>query len=667
LIQGRGANIYAKAICSPNPYIYVDFASYTCTNHFIDMLDGWALKTGFRFGHGSSGTIMDCHGNWTYWIVNGGSQSTLPTQVQAPVLSFVSHNLEMYVLGNCRELMVKDFSIIEKTYMHLIDESGLGPNATLINNYCDASVQGFVLDAAAPGSTLNAVNTPITAFNFGNYSDQAQAAITVLSTTNFQGTARFENAVQWGGNYLDFSINGGDVGVGGFHTDNGAARGSVVNGGVLHFNNASLSVNGNPVYNVTFGAGAGLPGKTNEFIGCYAYSGCGMFNLASNNPVNCWSDYALGTYAVLDPNAPVIYGIYPDGSSLYEHTNVLTFTALSPSGIQTANISLQLDGVTQTNLAFSGNPNARAVTFPGVTLNRPHTAVVSVTDNNSRTVSATVSFDTFDSNFYTFEAEDFDYGGGSFFDNPQPGAYAGLAGTDGIDLHMVNAGQGNASYRPNPPGLETEGANDGPRQTFSPGLVDYDIGFNNGGNWGNYTRTFPSGNCYCYMRGADGGSGVSDSASLSLVTSGQGTTNQTTTRLGTFTVPVTGNWQIYTWVPLKDSGGNLVAITNGGLAKTFRVTTDNGFYNANFYLLVPTYTPPPSALLSVIGGVGTGSGGTINMSFPTLPGYSYQVQYKTNLTDAVWRPLGNPISGNGWMQTVGDTVPSTRFYRLQIQ
>src|ERR1035438_2222305 len=194
--------------------------------------------------------------------------------------------------------MVKDFSIIEKTYLHLIDESGLGPNATLINNYCDASVQGFVLDAAAPGSTLNAVNTPITAFNFGNYSDQAQAAITVLSTTNFQGTARFENAVQWGGNYLDFSINGGDVGVGGFHSDNGAARGSVVNGGVLHFNNASLSVNGNPVYNVTFGTGAGLPGKTNEFIDCYAYSGCGMFNLASNNPVNCWNDYALGTYAL---------------------------------------------------------------------------------------------------------------------------------------------------------------------------------------------------------------------------------------------------------------------------------------------------------------------------------------------------------------------------------
>lgn len=175
---------------------------------------------------------------------------------------------------------------------------------------------------------------------------------------------------------------------------------------------------------------------------------------------------------------------------------------------------------------------------------------------------------------------------------------------EGIDLHSVNAGQGSASYRPNPPGLETEGASDASRQAFSPGLSDYDVGFNNGGNWGNYTRTFPSGTVYCYPRGSDGASAVSDSASLSLVTGGQGTTNQTITRLGTFGVPATGNWQFYAWVPLKDSGGNLVAITNSGALKTFRVTTDSGFYNANFYLFAPVYTPPPAAPLAVVDAYG---------------------------------------------------------------
>ena len=54
-IQGRGANVYAIGVCCPNPYCYVDLDSYTCTNHFLDMVDGWALMTGYTIGNGSSG------------------------------------------------------------------------------------------------------------------------------------------------------------------------------------------------------------------------------------------------------------------------------------------------------------------------------------------------------------------------------------------------------------------------------------------------------------------------------------------------------------------------------------------------------------------------------------------------------------------------------------
>lgn len=365
---------------------------------------------------------------------------------------------------------------------------------------------------------------------------------------------------------------------------------------------------------------------------------------------------------MLDSNAPIIYGVYPDGLSLYEHTNVLTFTALSPADIQTTNISLQLDGVIQTNLAFSGNATSQIVTFPGITLNRPHTAMISVTDEHSRTVSATVNFDTFDSKCDTFEAEDFDYSGGNYFENSQQGDYANLAGVDGIDSHMVNSGQGGSAYRPNPPGLETECASDKPRQSFSPGLAGYDVGFNSGGNWGNNTRTFPVGSYYCYLRGSDGIAGVVDSASLSLVTSGQGTTNQTTTRLGTFSVPATGDWQTYTWVPLKDSGGSLVVITNSGTATTYRVATDNGNYNANFCILVSSYTEPDSFALTA-----ANVRGAMNVSFPTQPGYGYRVEFKTNLTDIVWLPLGSEISGDGTTQTIGiSTINGSRFYRVRI-
>ncbi len=662
-IQGRGGNVYIIGVCSPNPYCYVDLASYTCTNHCLDMVDGWALRTGYKVGNGSSGTITDCHCNWTYWIDNGDSQSTLPQNVQAPVLSYVSHNLEMYVLGDCAELMVKDFSIIEKTYLKCIAENGHGPRVTLINNYCDASIQGFNLDAADPGSTINAVNTPITAFNFGGYADQAQDTVTVLSTTNFQGAARFTSSVQWGGNYLDFNINGGDVGIEMFHSDNGSAIGSVVNGGVFHLVNASASVGGNPVYNVTFGPNAGLAGRTNEFIGCYAYNGCGLVNVAANNPVNCWNDYALATYSVLDPLQPVVYNLYPDGSSLYQSTSVLSFTALSSAGIADSNIDVIVDGIVRTNLIFDGPSTSRTVTFPGLTINKTHTAVISLTDNNGRAVSRTVSFDTFSPDSYTFEAEDFDYGGGLFFDNPQHGAYVGLSAVDGIDFHSVNAGQGGHDYRPNPPGLETEGCSDRSRQASNPGVQDYNVGYNSGGNWGNYTRTYPSGAYNIYMRGANGINVVADSASLSVVTSGWMTSSQTVTKLGTFAVPTTGDWQVYTWVPLKDSGGNLVQLASDGLGKTLRVTTDNGNYNANFYALIPVYMPPDSMALTV-----SVSNGSLGVSFPTQPGYGYQLESKTNLTDAIWIPLGNTISGDGTIQSLNDEVgQGSRFYRVRIQ
>jgi autotransporter-associated beta strand protein len=669
-IQGRGANVYAIGVCCPNPYSYVDLDSYTCTNHFLDMVDGWALKTGYTIGHGSQGTIVDCHGNWTYWVDNSDSSSSLPGNLQAPVLSFVSHSMQMYVLGDCTELMVKDFSIIEKTYVNCVTENGRGPQVTLINNYCDASIQGFVLDAASTSSSVSAVNMPMTTFNFGGYADQAQSTVAVLSTTNFLGTARFTSSVLWGGTYLDFNINGGDVGFDMVHMDSHSFIGSIVNGGVFHLinNSAYISYSGAsnfPPYNVVFGAGAGMAGKTNEFIGCYAYNGCGMANLAPNNPVDCWNDYALSSPAVLDPAQPVIYNIYPDGSSLYQNTSILSFTALSPAGIAASNIIVTVDGVIRTNLTFGGPATSINGVFPGLTINKTHTATIALTDNNDRAVSTTVNFDTFNPDSYTFEAEDFDYGGGKFFDNPQHGAYAGLGAIAEIDYHSVNSGQGGDDYRPNPPGLETEGCTDGPRQAFSPGLLDYDVGFNNGGNWGNYTRTFPAGNYYIYLRGANGIGVAGDSASFSWVTGGQTTTNQSTVKLGTFSVPSTGGWQTYTWVPLKDSGGNPVQIASTGFVETMRVTTDNGNYNANFYILVPVYTPPSGMALSISNSSGNGN---LSISFPTQPGYNYQLEYKTNLTDAVWIPLGNVTLGDGTIHSMSDLIgQGSRFYRVNIQ
>jgi hypothetical protein len=59
------------------------------------------------------------------------------------------------------------------------------------------------------------------------------------------------------------------------------------------------------------------------------------------------------------------------------------------------------------------------------------------------------------------------------------------------------------------------------------------------------------------------------------------------------------------------------------------------------------------------------SAGNINISFATRGASTYQVQYKTNLTDSAWQVL-TTITGDGLNHTVTDpTTGTTRFYRVQ--
>ncbi len=260
-IQGRGGNIYMIGIQSPNPYYYVDMDTYTCTNHFLDMVDGWALQTGVRIGNGSSGTIADCHANWTFWIDNFASPHALQGAAQPPVDEFVFSNLQYYVLGNCKELFVKDFSIIENMYMHCSSENGVGPTVTGISAMCDATYQCFVFDATGP-CTFNDVNPEwLVSLNGGYPGLTNQAA--VLTTSNFTGTVHFFNSPIWGSHNWDYIINGGDVTMELVHLWQYAFQGTQVNGGAFHLINCGAfnvtdGGSGNPAYNLTFGPNAGL-------------------------------------------------------------------------------------------------------------------------------------------------------------------------------------------------------------------------------------------------------------------------------------------------------------------------------------------------------------------------------------------------------------------------
>jgi hypothetical protein len=61
------------------------------------------------------------------------------------------------------------------------------------------------------------------------------------------------------------------------------------------------------------------------------------------------------------------------------------------------------------------------------------------------------------------------------------------------------------------------------------------------------------------------------------------------------------------------------------------------------------------------------NGLNVSVSFWTQSGLSYQMQYKTNLTDAAWSPLGGAIAGSNAVSSVSDASNgSSRFYRVQV-
>jgi hyaluronate lyase len=360
------------------------------------------------------------------------------------------------------------------------------------------------------------------------------------------------------------------------------------------------------------------------------------------------------SFSYTGPGIPNITAVYPNGTNLFQSTNTLAFNVASGFGISTNNVVITLNGVLATNLLFNGTTNNWNVSCPSLLPNTLYTAVITVTDAQGNIVATTNSFDTFNAASYKWEAEDFNYGGGQFFDGPQTNAYAGLSAITNVDTHQVNFA-GTDLYRPN--GMDTEVNGDAVRSQYQgTGYSDYSIGYFSPGAWANYTRHYPAGSYNIYARLAAGGSATT--CTLSQVTGGWGTTTQTTNLLGTFSITKTA-WESYNYIPLKDSAGNLVTVSLNGSTNTLRLgrpSTATQDCNANFLMLVPVFA---------INATQTGT--NIVISFPTQSGFNYQVQYKNDLMDAVWSPLGG-VAGDNTVKSINEPATGhTRFYRVQAQ
>jgi hypothetical protein len=357
------------------------------------------------------------------------------------------------------------------------------------------------------------------------------------------------------------------------------------------------------------------------------------------------------------PDQPIISNLYPTGTRPFEYTNALSF-AVSSTGatLPTTGIKLTLDGVdVSAGLVITGPVSARNVVYPSLMPNAMHTAIITVTNSLGHGILVSNRFDTFNETNYSFEAEDFDYGGGQYIANWVPDAYADYNGpfpaVTNIDFQHTSLDGEVFSYRTG--GIPQDGLNgdDYLRSVFvDNGAIDYVLVFFAGGDWANYTRNYPTGNYYAYMRTSGSGPFT---MYLDQVVSGAGTTSQTTRRLGTWSA-VGLNYTTFNWVPLTDAGLVAPVLVKLNGVSTLRITTA-GDCNPNFVMFVPTSGITVSA---------TRSAGTIAISFPTQAGANYRVFYRTSLSSGNWVLLATVIGNGGVQQVTDSTAGGTRYYEV---
>jgi hypothetical protein len=393
---------------------------------------------------------------------------------------------------------------------------------------------------------------------------------------------------------------------------------------------------------------------------------------------------------------PAIGNIYPNGSQPFQNTNVLAFTVTSAlSTVSKNNIQVTLNGNNvSSQLVFSGSTTNWAITLP-LPQQALYNVVITATDAAGHANTYSESFDTFSQNNLMVEADEYDFNGGQFIDNPIETATDSVAtnsyytwpdfvadGGDnvavfGVDYTTANTNAGETFLYRFDEAVGTQvtsdflrnkfinsGQDDNASPTETNGQVntDFNVGWWNAGTWLNYTRTFPTNNYFIYARLAGGVPYAG--TTLSQVTGGWGTTGQTTQLLGSFSDPNANGFQSWHWVPLMNGGTNVVVSLAG--TNTLQATAgpggSAGNVNSHFFIFVPLVSTLPGFPLSF-----STTPGVISIQFQTEAGHSYTVQYTDSLSPASWQTL-TTITGDGTVKTATDTPSgSRRFYRVEAQ
>lgn len=335
-----------------------------------------------------------------------------------------------------------------------------------------------------------------------------------------------------------------------------------------------------------------------------------LFQFAFEAGAPFWDDATLNQ--VGGPSPSVIGNLSPSGTNFFSGgSNNFTFNVTSAASggaplptNSTSSISIIVNGKNQTaNLQFSGPSTNLSVTLPGLTSNSLYSITVNVTNSVGLTSAKSVNFDTFPANVFIVSAEDYDYTNGQFFDNPTPTAapaansYYGTGGVLGADISTYNGtgtlpGNGAAQLIRSDNHTAMQKADDIQLPLYAAqnnaNVYNVQIAYNNGGNWLDYTRDYPTGNCLVYLRYNDNTPGNFES--LNLITSGAGTTAQSSNILGNFISAGIG--ANYGWTPLIDTNGNK-AIVNLPAGQNTLQLLSGGLANFVDFIFIPIGTGFP--------------------------------------------------------------------------
>lgn len=306
--------------------------------------------------------------------------------------------------------------------------------------------------------------------------------------------------------------------------------------------------------------------------------------------------------AVLDqitgPLPPMISGLSPVNMIYYAPSNGITFTASSPSGTTISNSAIRVVVNGQDvsgELTISGTDSDKTVGYFNLQSNTVYNASIEITDVFGFTATANTYFETtwvgVPPIVFLWEAEDFDFGGGQYINNPElcstngnPNCYFGKVGVEGVDEFSTNS-DGEHIYRPDDP-MATTGSGDFLRKELvDAGRTDYKVGWFPGGEWVNYTRDWPTGTFWVMARLANGGG--SGTLTFSRVSA-----DGSTTDLGTFTLESGRGWTTYDSIFLRDTNGNIANVTFGG-KQTYRATTA-GNVDMGLFMLVAAQADLPA-------------------------------------------------------------------------